>query len=70
MGDAVRRILRKVGSAGQWSNYNLKGLMKKIPFEASPVYTLVRRKYIFRVTTSREIGQKLFHVEGLIKLQF
>ena len=25
MGDAVRRILRKVGSAGRWSIYNLKG---------------------------------------------
>ena len=66
MDDAVRRILHKVGSAGLWSNYNLKGRMEKLPLEASPVYKLVRRKYVFRVTTSREIGQSLFHVEGLI----
>ena len=66
MGGAVRRILHKVGSAGLWSNYNLKGRMAKIPFEASLLHKLVRRKYIFRVTTSREIGQSFFHVEGLI----
>ena len=66
MGDADRRILCKVGSAGLWSNYNLKGRMEKLTFEASHVYKLGRRKYIFRVSTSREIGQRLFHVEGLI----
>ena len=66
MGDAVRRILCKVGYAGLSSNYNLKGRMEKLPFEASPVYKLFRRKFIFRVTTSREIGKRLFHVEGLI----
>ena len=66
MDDAVRRILHKVGSARLWSNYNLKGRMEKLPLEASPVYKLVSRMYMFRVTTSREIGQSLFHVEGLI----
>ena len=28
MGDAVRRIPRYVGSAGLWSNYNMKGRME------------------------------------------
>ena len=55
MGDAVRKIMHKEGSAGLWSNCNLKGRNEKLPFEASPVYKLFRRKYIFRVTTSREI---------------
>ena len=57
MGDAVRRILRKVESDRLWSNYNLNVRMEKHPFAASPVYKLVRRKYIFRVTTSQEIGR-------------
>ena len=36
--------------------------MEKLPLEASPVYKLVRQvsKYIFKVTTSRKIGQRLF----------
>ena len=52
MGEVVRRIMCKVGTYGLWSNYNLKGWKTNLPFETSPVYTLVRRMYIFRVTTS------------------
>ena len=52
MGEAVRRILCKVETSGLWSNYNLNGRNEKLPFEASPVYTLVRRMHIYRVTTS------------------
>ena len=66
MGEAVRMTLHKVGSAGLWSDYNMKGRKEKLPFEASPVYKLVRRKYIFMVATNREIRQRLLHVECLI----
>ena len=53
MGDTVRRILRKVGTTGLWSRYNLKGRKDKLPFEASPVYKLLRSTYIFRVATAQ-----------------
>ena len=66
MGDVVRRILHKVGIFGLWFNYNLKERKDKLPFGAFPCIKLIRRMYILRVTTSREVCQRLCHVEGLI----
>ena len=69
MGDAVGRILRKVGSAGLWSNYNLKGRMEN--YKAYPVYKLVRRKYIFSgLPLVGKLGKVFFACKALYSCSF
>ena len=70
MGDADRRILRKVGSAGMWSNYNLKGRMEKLPFEAYHVYKLVRRSIFSGLPLVEKIGRIFFMWKALYSCIF
>ncbi|XP_062320708.1 uncharacterized protein LOC134022965 [Osmerus eperlanus] len=41
IGDAVRRILRKVATNETWSNYSLKGRKGKLPFMGTTLYKIV-----------------------------
>ncbi|XP_046896217.1 uncharacterized protein LOC124480701 isoform X2 [Hypomesus transpacificus] len=43
IGDAVRRILRKVATNETWSNYSLKGRKGKLPFMGTTLYKIVLR---------------------------
>ncbi|KAI2647367.1 Flavonol 4'-sulfotransferase [Labeo rohita] len=44
IGDAVRRILRKVATNEAWSNYSLKGRKGKLPFMGTSLHHIVLSK--------------------------
>lgn len=45
VGDSVRRITRKIGTASLWSNFNMKGRKKKCSFEKLPLYNMIISRF-------------------------